>query len=96
MPGGHRYGVDHGPTFHVKDKLWTVLWGWLGEALSEDERDGVGRVVAGLDGELGRQLTDLLRSDEIDALTERGERLSALGRFPGPGGRTPAAPWPLF
>ena len=36
MPGGHRYGVDHGLTFHVQDKLRTVLWGWLGEALSEE------------------------------------------------------------
>ena len=37
------YGVDHGLTFHVADKLRTVLWGWLGEALSEEERDGVAR-----------------------------------------------------
>lgn len=21
VPGGHRYGVDHGLTFHVEDKL---------------------------------------------------------------------------
>lgn len=54
MPTGHRHGVDHGLTFHVEDKLRTVLWGWLGGALSEEERDGVGRVLEGLDGELGR------------------------------------------
>jgi uncharacterized repeat protein (TIGR03843 family) len=30
MPGGHRYGVDHGLTFHVEQKLRTVLWGWAG------------------------------------------------------------------
>ncbi len=71
MPGGHRYGVDHGLTFHVQDKLRTVLWGWLGEALSEEERDGVGRVVAELDGELGRRLGELLSADEIGALAER-------------------------
>ena len=57
MPGGHRHGVDHGLTFHVQDKLRTVLWGWLGEALSEEERDGVARVLDGLDGELGRGLS---------------------------------------
>ena len=56
MPGGHRHGVDHGLTFYVEDKLWTVLWGWLGEALSEEERNGVARVLDGLDGELGRGL----------------------------------------
>ena len=34
MPDGHRYGVDQGLTFHVADKLRTMLWGWLGETLS--------------------------------------------------------------
>ncbi|RBO89793.1 putative repeat protein (TIGR03843 family) [Micrococcus sp. KT16] len=63
MPGGHRYGVDHGLTFHVADKLRTVLWGWLGEALSEEEPDGVGRVLDGLDGELGRGLAELLNAE---------------------------------
>ena len=27
MSGGHRYGVDHGLTFHAEHKLRTVLWG---------------------------------------------------------------------
>ncbi|MER2138394.1 MAG: SCO1664 family protein, partial [Arthrobacter sp.] len=31
MPGGHRFGVDHGLTFHAEHKLRTVLWGWIGE-----------------------------------------------------------------
>ena len=31
MTDGHRYGVDHGLTFHVEHKLRTVLWGWAGE-----------------------------------------------------------------
>ena len=38
MPGGHRYGVDHGLTFHVEHKLRTVLWGWVGERLTEPTR----------------------------------------------------------
>ena len=71
MPGGHRYGVDHGLTFHVQDELRTVLWGWLGEALSEEERDGVARVLEGLDGELGRGLAELLGAEEIGGLAER-------------------------
>ena len=96
MPSGRRYGVDHGLTFHVEDKLRTVLWGWLGEALSEEERDGVGRVLEGLDGELGRGLTELLGAEEIGALAERCTRLLDDGRFPGPSGLMPAVPWPLF
>lgn len=96
MPGGHRHGVDHGLTFHVEDKLRTVLWGWLGEELSEQERDGVGRVLDGLDGELGRGLSELLGAEEIEALTGRCAQLLDDGRFPPPSGRTPAVPWPLF
>ena len=96
MPGGHRYGVDHGLTFHVEDKLRTMLWGWLGEALSEEERDGVGRVLEGLEGELGRKLAELLNAEEIGALADRCAGLLDDGRFPAPSGLTPAVPWPLF
>src|SRR5688572_16049107 len=28
---GHVYGVDHGVSLHVEDKLRTVLWGWAGK-----------------------------------------------------------------
>ena len=71
MPGGHRRGVRHGLTLHAKDKLRTVLWGWLGETLSAEERDGVGRVLEGLDGELGRSLTDGVSTEEVAAIGER-------------------------
>ncbi len=96
MPGGHRYGVDHGLTFHVEDKLCTVVWGWIGEALSEEERDGVGRVGPGLGGELGRGLAELLSAEEIGALAGRCARLLDDGIFPAPSGLTPTVPWPLF
>ena len=43
MTDGHRYGVDHGVTFHTEHKLRTVLWGWLGEPLTADELAGVER-----------------------------------------------------
>ena len=96
MPDGHRYGVDHGLTFHVGDKLRTVLWGWLGEELSEEEREVVARVLEGLDGELGRGLAELLSAEEVEALAERCAQLLDDGIFPAPSGRTPAVPWPLF
>ena len=43
---GHRYGVDHGVSFHVEHKLRTVLWGWRGDALDPSEVAGVERVRA--------------------------------------------------
>ncbi len=96
MPDGHRYGVDHGVTFHTEPKLRTVLWGWLGEELDADEVAGVRRLVAGLGGELGDELSGLLSDDELAALAARCERLLAEGVFPGPEGDMPAVPWPLF
>ncbi|MHC6230298.1 SCO1664 family protein [Arthrobacter sp. MMS24-T111] len=96
MPRGHRHGVDHGLTFHSDHKLRTVLWGWLGEALTAEERAGVDRVSAGLDGELGRDLADLISAEEIASLAARCARLRQTGRFPAPSGEMSAVPWPLF
>ncbi|WP_425860265.1 SCO1664 family protein [Arthrobacter sp. TWP1-1] len=96
MPGGHRHGVDHGLTFHHDPKLRTVLWGWLGDALSEEELDGIDRVSEGLHGELGQNLADLLSTDEIDSLAARCARLRLARQFPPPSGEMPAVPWPLF
>jgi uncharacterized repeat protein (TIGR03843 family) len=96
MAGGHRYGVDHGLTFHVQHKLRTVLWGWIGEELTADEISGIGLVRQGLSGALGESLGELLGHREIAALAARCDRLGSEGRFPGPRGDMPAVPWPLF
>jgi uncharacterized repeat protein (TIGR03843 family) len=96
MPGGHRHGVDHGLTFHRDHKLRTVLWGWLGETLTEQESEGIDRVIEGLHGELGRNLANLLSVEEIAALAARCARLRLTRRFPAPSGEMPAVPWPLF
>ncbi|MFB2556839.1 SCO1664 family protein [Herbiconiux liangxiaofengii] len=97
MPDGHRFGVDHGLTFHTEPKLRTVLWGWIGEPLAADELAGAERVSEQLAlGPLGEALTELLTADEIDAFALRCERLTREARFPEPQGRMPATPWPLF
>ena len=96
MTDGHRYGVDHGLTFHSEHKLRTVLWGWVDDELTTDELDGVERVLAGLDGVLGTELAELLSADEIASLAARCSEVRSTGRFPGPSGEMPAVPWPLF
>ncbi|MFJ4028972.1 SCO1664 family protein [Paenarthrobacter sp. NPDC089989] len=96
MSDGQRHGVDHGLTFHSEHKLRTVLWGWLGDSLTPEERDGIGRVSDGLGGGLRQDLAELLRAEEIEALSARCERLLLAGRFPAPGGEMSAVPWPLF
>ena len=96
MGDGHRYGVDHGLTLHSEHKLRTVLWGWIGEALTAEELTGIDRVLSGLEGELGRNLDKLLTAEEIASLAARCARLRRAGEFPAPSGDMPAVPWPLF
>lgn len=96
MPGGHRYGVDHGLTFHEEHKLRTVLWGWIGDDLSDTELEGVSRVESALGGDLGVVLAELLTETELVALARRCGRLLAKRSFPAPRGHMPAVPWPIF
>lgn len=96
MPDGHRFGVDHGLTFHAEHKLRTVLWGWAGERLTGEETAAVTRVREALSGTLGAALSPLLTDLEIDCVGRRCERLLSAGALPFPGGGGPAIPWPPF
>jgi hypothetical protein len=73
-----------------------VLWGWLGDALTAEETDGIDRVSEGLHGELGQDLAGLVSAKEIASLAARCARLRLAGRFPAPSGEMSAVPWPLF
>lgn len=94
MSDGHRYGVDHGVTFNTEPRLRTILWGWVGQPLDEAEIDGVRRVHAVLDGDLGTALGALLDAQEVDACRARADRLLTSGVFPEPEGEMPPMPWP--
>jgi uncharacterized repeat protein (TIGR03843 family) len=96
MGDGHRYGVDHGVTFHVEHKLRTVLWGWLGDPVPEADLAEVLRVGKELSGQLGDVLSVHLTDPEIDAVATRCRRLSERAVMPAPRGSYPAIPWPPF
>ena len=96
MPDGHRYGVDHGVTFHTDPKLRTVLWGWAGQELYDDELEAVERVRDELAGDLGVRLEQLLTPREVAAAVGRCSRLLRTRRMPQPHGDWPAIPWPPF
>ena len=97
MADGHRYGVDHGLTFHHEPKLRTVLWGWHGYALDEEHVTGVEQVLAALGGALGDTLADHLTDLEIDTFSRRCRRLLDRGVMPLPRrGDYPPIPWPPF
>ncbi len=96
MPGGHRFGVDHGVSFHVEPKLRTVLWGWAGEPLDEDERQGLSSLLSDLEGDLGDLLGAHLTPREVDSTRRRVSRLLRTAAMPVPRGDWPAIPWPPF
>jgi uncharacterized repeat protein (TIGR03843 family) len=96
--GGAIYGVDHGLTFNLDDKLRTVLWGWAGDRLGEEASDVLEQIVADLTGtsSLRDALDDLLAPAEVDRTARRAAALLRRGRFPKPPGGWPAIPWPPF
>ncbi|MFF9313680.1 SCO1664 family protein [Streptomyces sp. NPDC014748] len=93
---GRLYGIDHGVTFNVENKLRTLLWGWAGDPLPEE---AVG-VLKGLrdalaeGGALAARLTGLITPAETDATRARVDALLASGVHPEPSGEWPAIPWP--
>jgi len=93
-PDGLRYGVDHGVSFHVENKLRTVLWGWVGQSLRDDERAAVAAVRD--DAELHARLAGLISPVEVLAFRRRCQRLLDRGVLPSPSSEWPAIPWPAF
>ena len=97
MSDGHVYGVDHGICFAVDPKLRTVLWGWRGDPLTDDELEVVRRVCDALDvGSLAQELGALLDAHEVRATQRRADALLRSGRFPEPHPSRPSLPWPPF
>jgi uncharacterized repeat protein (TIGR03843 family) len=89
-------GVDHGVSFHVEDKLRTVLWGWCDTPLTGDEETTLRTLRGGLNGALGSHLEELLNSGELDAVGARIDDLLHTGAMPSPAHRLRPIPWPAF
>ena len=93
---GRIWGVDHGLCFHTEDKLRTVLWGWVGRPLSEEDLERVRRLRSALDDGLCEQLGEHLTRRETAALSSRVDALLADPCYPAPSGFGPSIPWPAF
>ena len=91
---GAVHGVDHGVSFHVENKLRTVLWGWTGRVLPADAAEVLAGLAARLDGDLGAALEGHLTVSEVQHVRLRVKRLRRAGRFPKPPEDWPAIPWP--
>ncbi|MEL4503923.1 SCO1664 family protein [Luteococcus sp. H138] len=88
--GDRVLGCDHGVSFHAEAKLRTILWGWSGEPLTDEETVLLDRTAQVAD----RALTGWLDPEEIRACEQRALDLLAAGRFPEPGDAWPVIPWP--
>lgn len=90
---GQTYGIDHGVTFNAEDKLRTVLWGWIGQVISEDKLEDLATLKAQIPES---ELIDLLDEPEIQALNHRIDHLLKVKTMPSPSPHWPAVPWPVF
>lgn len=92
---GRVYGVDHGVSLHVQDKLRTVLWGWAGKPVDDETLTAVAALGAQLDGPLADELCGHITDVEVLALRRRVRALLDEPVMPGPDRRRPI-PWPAF
>ncbi|MBU3749157.1 MAG: SCO1664 family protein [Mycobacterium sp.] len=92
---GAVYGVDHGISLHVHDKLRTVLWGWAGEPIDGESLAALRNLDSRLGGKLAARLRRHITAAEVDALHRRVRGLLADPVMPSPAGRRPL-PWPAF
>jgi hypothetical protein len=87
--------IDHGLTFHVDQKLRTVIWDFSGEVLPADMCGDVERALIDVEkGGLAKTLSELLRPGEVRMLKRRLRgALDPTWRFPEPTSAW-SVPWP--
>jgi hypothetical protein len=87
--------IDHGLTFHVDEKLRTVIWDFSGEPLPADLCGDVARTLAQMErGPLGETMGELISPAEVRVLKRRLRGvLDPRWRFPEPSSGW-SIPWP--
>lgn len=93
---GKVYGCDHGVTFHVEDKLRTVLWQWSMVAFTQSEIELLELAKMLIATEKRDVVLGLIEEDELNATIDRIDRALSQKRFPEPSQDWPAVPWPPF
>jgi hypothetical protein len=97
---GHLWLIDHGVSFHVEDKLRTVIWDYVDEPIPENLCMDLSNLIQRLGdlrrepGELARQLLEFISPAELRALARRADYLMKSGRFPAPDPFRRPFPWP--
>jgi hypothetical protein len=91
----HVWVIDHGLTFHVDQKLRTVIWDFSGEPMPPELCGDVERALNDVEkGRLAEELAELLRPGEVRVLKRRLRGvLDPSWRFPEPTSGW-SVPWP--
>ena len=91
---GRLWAVDHGVSFHIENKLRTVIWDFAEQPLGAPIEAALERLDSALDEGLAAELAVLLSEEESAATRERVKALRTTGVFPAPDVARPL-PWPL-
>jgi hypothetical protein len=94
-PDNRVWGIDHGLTFHVSNKLRTVIWDYSEERVAPDLVADLKALAARLDqgAAIRAALGELLHESEVEALRRRIDECIRRPLYPRPGMRR-AVPWP--
>ena len=94
---GHLWGIDNGLSFHVDEKLRTVIWDYAGDEISEQLLSDVEQLAGDLEaaGPAHSALAELLTEQELEILRQRAMRALSERHLPNPPQNRRAVPWPL-
>lgn len=97
---GHLWLIDHGVSFHVEEKLRTVIWDFTGEPIPAELCASLVEFRQKLKfhpderSELTTQLLAYISLAEVRALARRADDLILSGSFPSPDPYRRPYPWP--
>ncbi|WP_205712446.1 SCO1664 family protein [Euzebya rosea] len=92
----HLYGIDNGLTFHVEEKIRTVVWDIAHVPFAGAWVEDLRRLQDGLDsdGVLRAALCELLAPAEVDVLARRADLVAQLDAVPRIDPEDRHYPWP--
>ena len=95
---GHIWGIDNALTFHLEEKLRTVIWDYAGQPVAAAPLGDIGGLAERLQPEsaLWRRLAPFLEAEEITMLRQRAEAILEERRLPHPPSWRRPYPWPLI
>lgn len=89
---GRLWCIDNGLSFHVEEKLRTVLWPFGGEPIAPELLAPIATLAD--DASLPARFTGLLAADEVEALCARAGALVAAATYPKEPEDRYGIPWP--